>query len=88
VAEYYTLNKHSGTSHTVTFTFRDVVKVFGVRLMLSRGGSWHGRHRQDVYIMHVYCITKTTTKEGPTGPENKKEIDLPVVILLFKQGAT
>jgi hypothetical protein len=60
VAECYTLKQHSGTSHTVIFPFRNVVKIFGIRFMFSRGGSGgrHGRQRQDVYIIHIYCGTR------------------------------
>lgn len=87
VAESNTLNQHPGTSHTVTFTFRDVVEVFGVRLMFSRGGGHHGCQRHDVYIIRLLMQQtdnyKTTGKgPTPTGPENKKEIvrlDLPFV---------
>ena len=75
----------------MTFTFRDIVEVFRVRLMLSRRGGKHGRYRQGVYIIHVYCMHSYNTSKDPTltRPENKtKEIYLPIVILLFKQGAT
>ena len=63
VAEYYTLKQKSGTSHTMISTFRNVVEVFGIRFMFSRGGSSrHGRQRHDVYIIHIYCSFIATDK--------------------------
>jgi hypothetical protein len=57
VAEW-TIRQRSTTSHTVIF--RNVVEVLGIRFLLSRGGSWHDRQRQGVYIIHIYCADRRT----------------------------